>query len=91
MKGGDRVRFLARHVAQMTWTGGTVTTIETVGALVEVHDEGERMLGGEASCVRTIDETLNLADEHDECARLLRAAAKKAQKLQTEARTIRGE
>lgn len=63
----------------MRWNNGTVTNVQAVGMHVEIEDVSGRLKNGGESITRTIDEALDLADEHDECARLLRAAARKAQ------------
>lgn len=62
----------------MTWENGTQTKIVTVGSEVHVTDIGERLTTGHAVTVRSVSETLDLADEHNELARQLRLAARQA-------------
>jgi hypothetical protein len=61
------------------WNNGTVTTIEVVEDTITINDVGELIEGGSKTVDRSIEETLDLADEHDELNRLLRRAARRAQ------------
>jgi len=62
----------------MTWENGTQTKIVAVGSQVHITDIGERLTTGHIVDVRSVSETLDLADEHDEHARQLRLAARRA-------------
>lgn len=64
----------------MTWANGTHTTVtvEEDSSEVAIVDHGERVANGRNATSRTVSETLDLADEHDRLATLLRRAARRA-------------
>lgn len=88
MRVGDQVRILARHVTnetsgtgkteRMVWSNGTVTTFEAIGDQVHVLDIGKHLTQGHVDTVFDVESALDRADQHDECARLLRTAARDA-------------
>lgn len=64
----------------MSWAIGTVTNIDVENDEVVVTDidQSGRLQATERTTRRSVSETLDLADEHDELARQLRAAARRA-------------
>ena len=65
-----------RHV----WDNGTVTemTVKDGSSEVEILDRSERLANGVNRTSRTIAETYDLAEEHDEISRQLRRSARQA-------------
>jgi hypothetical protein len=64
----------------MRWAIGTVTEIDVEGdeVIVTDIDPSGRLQATARTTRRSVSETLDLADEHDDLARQLRAAARRA-------------
>jgi hypothetical protein len=64
----------------MNWAIGTVTKIDVENdeVIVTDVDPSGRLQATERTTRRSVSETLDLADEHDELARQLRSAARQA-------------
>jgi hypothetical protein len=62
----------------INWANGARTEIEVEGDRTVTRDFREDIVDQRRVVRRSVDETLDLADEHDELARQLRLAAREA-------------
>jgi hypothetical protein len=65
-------------VATINWANGARTEIEVDGDHTVTRDFRDDIVDQLRTVRRSVDETLDLADEHDELARQLRLAAREA-------------
>jgi hypothetical protein len=63
---------------RMSWSSDTTTTVVAAGNKVVLTDIGERLAQGHAAKTMTVEEAMDLADQHDICGALLRRAARQA-------------
>lgn len=65
-------------MATINWASGARTEIEVEGDQTVTRDFRDDIADQLRTVRRSVDETLDLADEHDELARQLRLAAREA-------------